>query len=147
LNKTVRRHVTIPVPAAALFSFLSDHSHAEVFIEGLERLSPLGAQTSGEGAQFEAVLKVGVSSFLTTIVIAGVEPERSITWSSVGNGSQSLAFDLSPRDDGTEVDLAITYEEPGGLAGALVAPFIERTVEHRAETSLERLRGHFSPAE
>lgn len=146
MTKTVRRQETIPARVDTLFAFVSDHRHAEVFIDGLEQLRPLGKKTKGEGAEFEAKLKVGASSFTTTIVIAAIKAGRSITWSAVANGGQSLTFDLRPQKGSTRVDLAITYEEPGGVAGAIAAPFIERTVEHRADSSLKRLREHFLPA-
>ena len=92
-----------------------------MFIEGLEQLTPVGLQTSGEDARFEAVLKVGVRTLRTTIVITSLEPRRSITWSSAGDDGQSLKFDLSPRRGETTVSLTVTYEQPGGMAGALIA--------------------------
>jgi len=51
-----------------------------------------------------------------------------------------------PGSSGTAVSLTVTYERPGGVAGALLAPFVEHTVQHRATVALERLREHLSPA-
>ncbi len=89
---------------------------------------------------------MGVRTLRTTIVITSLEPRRSITWSSAGDDGQSLKFDLSPRRGETTVSLTVTYEQPGGMAGALIAPFVEHTVQHRATGALERLREHLSPA-
>jgi uncharacterized membrane protein len=144
LTHTVQARTTIAASAGTVFGFLADYKRAEVFIEGLEQLTPVGSQTTGEGARFEAVLKLGVRTLRTTIVIASIEPDRSITWSSAGDDGQSLTFELRPRQGGTTVILTVTYEQPGGFAGAFIAPFVERTVQHRATGALERLRGHVS---
>jgi carbon monoxide dehydrogenase subunit G len=146
LRKTVTARATIAAPAAALFSCLADYRRAEVFIEGLEELTPIGTQTTGEGALFEAVLKVGPRTLRTTTVIAALAPDRSITWSSAGDDGQTLTFELEEARGATTVGLTVGYEEPGGIAGALLAPFVHQTVQHRADTALERLREHVSPA-
>ena len=66
---------------------------------------PARATDQGEGAQFEAVLKVGPRTLRTTIVIASLVPRRSITWSSAGDNGQSLSFELDPDQDETTVSL------------------------------------------
>jgi uncharacterized membrane protein len=145
LRKTVRAETTIAAPVAKLFDCLADFECAEVFIEGLEQLTPKGSRTAGEGAQFDAVLKVGPRTLRTTIEIAALEPGRSITWTSAGDEGQSLIFDLRPEDGETSVSLTVTYEEPGGIGGILVAPFVEQTVRQRSASALERLREHAAP--
>ena len=145
MRKTIRASATIAAPAGVLFACLADYRRAEALVEGLDGLSPVSGQTTGRGAQFEADLDVGIRTLHTTIVIADYEPDRSITWSSAGDEGQSLTFDLEPAGDATAVRLAVSYEEPGGLAGALVAPFVERTVQHRADTALQRLGEHAAP--
>jgi uncharacterized membrane protein len=147
LRKTIRAESTVGAPAAALFATLADYERAEVFIEGLQSLVPVTDKTAGQGAEFAADLKVGLQSFHTNIVIESYEPDRSITWSSAGDNGQSLTFELEPVPDGTAVTLSVGYEEPGGFGGALVAPFVERTVRHRAGAALERLRDHLLPPE
>jgi uncharacterized membrane protein len=125
---------------------LADYRCATVFIEGLEQLTPLGPRTTGEDAQFEAILKIGVSTLRTTIMIASLQPRRSITWSSAGSQAQRLTFELRPSHGQTTVSLTVTYEQPSGIAGALIAPFVEHTVQLRATGALDRLREHLSPA-
>jgi uncharacterized membrane protein len=144
LRKTIREKTTIAASPETLFECLADYERAEVFIEGLEELKPAGDQTAGEGASFDAVLKVGPRTLRTTIEIAEIDPGRSITWASRGDDGQSLTFDLQPEPGGTAVSLTVSYEEPGGLAGTLVAPFVEKTVRQRATGALERLREHVS---
>jgi carbon monoxide dehydrogenase subunit G len=144
LRKTVQAQTTIAASPEVLFECLSDYQRAEVFIEGLQELTPTGPKTQGEGAQFDAVLKVGPSTLRSTIEIAEVERDRSITWSSAGEDGQSLRFDLAADQRETSVSLVISYEEPGGIGGAIIAPFVEHTVRERASGALERLREHVS---
>jgi uncharacterized membrane protein len=146
LRQTVQARTTIAASAGTVFECLADYRQAGIFIEGLEQLTPVGSQTTGENARFEAILDVGVRTLRTTIVITSLEPRRSITWSSAGADGQSLTFELRPRRGGTTVSLTVTYEPPGGIAGALIAPFVEHTVQHRATGALDRLREHLSPA-
>ena len=144
MRKTVQAQTTIAASADALFECLSDYERAEVFIEGLEELTPTGPKTEGEGAQFGAVIKVGPRTLRSTIEIAALEPGRSITWSSAGDDGQSLRFELEPEQGETAVSLVISYEEPGGLGGAIIASFVEHTVRERATGALARLREHVS---
>ena len=142
LRKTVRARGTIAAPAGEIFACLADYERADVFIEGLEQLHPVGSKTEGEGAQFDAVLKLGPRRLATTIVISSFEPGRAITWSSAGDEGQSLSFVLETTKEGVAVELTVDYAEPGGSSGALLAPFVEQTVRHRADTALARLRKH-----
>ena len=146
LQRTVQARTTIAASAGAVFECLADYRCATVFIEGLEQLIALGPRTTGEGAQFEALLKVGGRTLRTTIMIAALQPRRSITWCSAGGDTQSLTFELRASRGQTTVSLTVTYEQPSGIAGALIAPFVEHTVQHRATGALDRLREHLSPA-
>jgi uncharacterized membrane protein len=91
------------------------------------------------------VLKVGFRTLRTTITIASLDPERGITWSSAGDEGQTLTFGLDQDHEDTTATLTVTYTEPGGIAGSLIAPFVEQTVQHRADAALERLRDHVTP--
>ena len=145
MRKTINTKATIAARPETIFACIADYGHADVFIEGLQELEPLGTQTTGEGAQFSAALTIGPRLVHTTIVITSFVPGQVITWASVGDGGQSLTFELTPNKGGTTVNLAVAYDEPGGIAGALIAPFVERTVRHRADTALERLGKELSP--
>ncbi|MGD0439207.1 MAG: SRPBCC family protein [Acidimicrobiales bacterium] len=142
MNQTVEARATIAAAPHTVFECLADYRCAKVFIEGLEQLTPLGPQTTGENARFDATLKIAGRTLATVIVITSLEPGRSITWSSAGEDHQSLTFELVPEPGGTAVSLTVSYEQPDGLPGALLAPFVERTVRQRANGALGRLREH-----
>ena len=66
---------TIEAPPAALFECVADYAVAPLFIEGLQRLTPVGPTTTGEGARFDAVMKVWGLDHDTTVEITEYEEE------------------------------------------------------------------------
>ncbi len=145
MRKTLQAQATIAASPETLLGCLADYKCAELCIEGLEQLAPTGGKTAGEGAKFDAVLQLGPRTLRTTIEITKLDSGRSITWASAGDEGQSLTFDLQPEQDKTLVSLTVSYEEPGGIGGALIALFVEQTVRKRATDTLDRLREHVSP--
>ena len=84
------------------------------------------------------MLKVGPRTLHTTIGISAADPGRSITWNSAGEEGQSLTFALRLERGETSVSLEVSYEEPGGIGGVLIAAFVEQTVRQRSTTALVR---------
>lgn len=131
---------TIEAAPAALFGCVAAYAVAPLFIDGLQRLSPLGPTTVGEGARFDAVMRVGPSTFRTIVEITEYEENRRVTWSAASGQSQAVTFELEPTDGSTSVVLEVTYRRPSGLAGALIAPVVDETVRVRAHGALRRLK-------
>ncbi len=145
----IEASAVIDAPADKLFEKIADYRSAERLIDGLESMVPRGTVTSGEGARFDAVMRVGPRTFNTTIGITHYAPPSAITWSSGGSQAQVLTFRFEPQDDGgrvddvsggTKVTLAVSYDRPGGFTGLLVAPVVEQTVRAKVNSTLERLR-------
>jgi uncharacterized membrane protein len=137
---TVHVSEVIEATPEALFDCVADYAVAPLFIEGLQRLTPVGPSTSGEGARFDAVMKVGPSTFHATIEISEYVENRRVTWSSSKGQAQAITFELEPSGKSTKVLVEITYERPSGLAGTLVAPVVDETVRLRAQGALRRLK-------
>ncbi len=131
---------TISASPESVFECVSDYAVAPLFIEGLQRLTPVGPTTTGEGARFDAVMKVGPSTYHATVEITAYAENRRVTWASSNGKSQSVTFDLEPVGHDTKVSLEVTYERPSGIAGAVVAPVVDETVRMRAHGALRRLR-------
>jgi uncharacterized membrane protein len=143
VRTAVRVGGVIKAEASVLFACLSDFRQAPLFIDGLESLAPVGDTEAGEGARFEAVMKIGPRVFGATIVISALKQDRLVTWSSASADGQSVTFKLTPEDSGgTRVVMEVAYEKPTGLTGAVTAPVVEEAVRHRAHVSLRRLRDH-----
>jgi uncharacterized membrane protein len=144
MRTTVSASETIEASAATLFDCVGDYAVAPLFIDGLQRLTPVSSNTSGEGARFDAVMRVGPSTYRTTIEITAYEEGRLVTWSSTSGEPQVLTFKLIPDGKSTRVVVEISYEKPGGLAGVLTAPIVEQTVRSRARSALRTIREHVS---
>ena len=146
MSETVRimETATIRAPAEVLFERIADYRSAQHLIDGLESMSPTGTMTSGAGARFAAVMRVGPRTFRAMIAITHYEPPRHLTWSSSGRDAQVLTFDLTPveKDAGpaTEVTLEVAYPRPGGFTGIVVARVVEQAVRSKVHSTLERLR-------
>lgn len=150
MSETMRITETaaIEAPADVLFERLADYRSAQVLIDGLDSMSPAGTITSGAGARFAAVMKVGPRTFRAMIAITEYEPPRRLTWSSSGREAQALTFDLrAVEGDGapaTAVSLEVSYQRPGGFTGIVVAPVVEQAVRAKIHSTLERLRADAS---
>ena len=131
---------TIAASPEAVFDCVADYAVEPLFIEGLQRLTPVGGSTTGEGARFDAVMKVGPSTYHATIEISEYVENRRVTWSSANGRSQAVTFELEASGASTRVTLEVTYERPSGIAGALVAPVVDETVRLRAHGALRRLK-------
>lgn len=137
---TVRVSTRIVAEAGALFQLVSEPDKAVRVIEGLESLEAIGPQTTGEGARFAAVMRLGPKTVRAEVELAAVEQDRSVTWVSSHGDDRSLAFELRELDEATAVRLTVTYARPEGMSALLLAPVVEETVRARAKGTLERLR-------
>jgi len=144
MRTTVRVSGRYEATPATLFACLADYRVAPLFIDGLERLSPVTDVTSGEGARFDAVMRVGPKRFQSTIEIVDYDPDHLVTWASSSGQQQHLTFKLVPDGDAetTKVLLEVSYEGPSGLPGILFAPVVEETVRAHAHGALRKLRRH-----
>lgn len=139
---TVRVGGTIEATADVVFACLSDYKQAPLFIDGLESLEPAGRITTGEGAKFDALMKVGPRRFAAIIELSALEEDSLVTWSAAGGDERSITFRLRAAGGGTQVVLEISYAAPGGIAGFLLATVVEETVRSHAHASMRRLRAH-----
>ena len=145
---SIKDSATIDAPAEVLFDRIADYRSAQRLIDGLDSMVPRGAVTSGKGARFAAVMRVGPRTFGATIEITEYDPPHRLIWSSAGRDSQVLSFEFDEKETGdrpeTRVTLEVTYARPGGVGGLLAAPVVERTVKARVHSTLEHLRADVS---
>jgi len=139
MSTRIQLSATVAASAAAVFARVTDYANVPAFIEGLQLLTPAGLATTGTGALFDAVMKIGPSTFHSKVEITEYEPDRRVTWAASGGQAQAVTFDLDPIATGTRVVVEVHYERPGGLAGTLLAPVVEQAVRVRARNALGRL--------
>jgi uncharacterized membrane protein len=146
----IKETAAIRAPAEVLFGRLADYRSAQHLIDGLESMSPADTVTSGAGARFAAVMRVGPRTFRAMIAITEYEPPHRLTWASSGREGQALTFSLTAVGaDGapaTEVTLEVCYQRPGGFTGIVVGPVVEQAVRTKVHSTLERLRADASSA-
>lgn len=139
----VEKSVEIEAPVAAVFAYVDDFSKTQEWMYGLTKIEPVGDQLHGVGATYEGSMKLGVS-LDSTIRCVGYEENRRIEITSIKGikNTQRWTFtDLG--EDRTRVDAWISYELPGGIAGAAIAkavkPVVGIAVKHTAETLVKKV--------
>lgn len=137
MTSIVEQTIEIAAPVSEVFAYVDDYSLTKDWIYGLHHMEPVGEQTQGLGAQFDGVMKLGVS-LTSRIECTGWERDRMIEMTSVSGirNTQRWTFtDLG--GDRTRVDAWISYSLPGGPAGramaAAVKPLIGVAVRHTSE--------------
>ena len=133
----VEHSVEVAAPVGEVFAYVDDYTRTKDWMYGLHTMEPVTEQTSGVGATYDCVMKLGVA-LTSRIRCTGWERDRLIEISSIKGirNTQRWTFtDLG--GDRTRVDAWISYSLPGGPAGkamgAAVKPFIGIAVKHTSE--------------
>lgn len=133
----VEHSVEIAAPVSEVFAYVDDYSTTKDWMYGLRTMEPVTEHTSGVGATYDGVMKIGVA-LTSRIQCTGWEQDRLIEISSIRGirNTQRWTFtDLG--GDRTRVDAWISYSLPGGPAGkamaAAVKPLIGVAVKHTSE--------------
>lgn len=146
MAKTISRCTTVTTAPEVVFEHLADYRWCSQLLEGLVSFSPLGSQTTGEGALFEAVVDMGFRGMHAKVALARLVQPQTVTWEVLGGTRATVSFDLAQQQDRTTVSLSVTYDEPRGIRGAVVAPFVEHSIERQVIGAIEQLRRRLAPA-
>lgn len=134
----VEHSVEIDAPVEQVFGYVDDFTRTREWMYGLHRIEPVGDQLHGVGAEYDGVMKVGVS-MTSRIRCTAYEENRLIELDSVRGikNTQRWTFTALPGER-TRVDAWISYTLPGGPAGAAMAagikPFVGIAIKHTSET-------------
>ncbi|MGH9305164.1 MAG: SRPBCC family protein [Acidimicrobiales bacterium] len=153
--RCVRMRTVVSAGMAKVYSALTDYRQLVDLVDGLETLDPVPAPgalvksangAAEQGARFAARLDVGAHKVEDTLVLSRLAPGELVIWESAGDGSRALSFELRPHEDAsrTSVLLSVSYEEPEGWKGLLLAPVIEQAVRSRARKTLVNLKAAFA---
>ena len=137
MTSIVEHSVEVAAPVGEVFAYVDDYTRTKDWMYGLHTMEPVTEQTSGVGATYDGVMKLGVA-LTSRIRCTGWERDRLIEISSIKGirNTQRWTFtDLGGHR--TRVDAWISYSLPGGPAGkamgAAVKPFIGIAVKHTSE--------------
>lgn len=134
----VEQSVEIAAPVTEVFAYVDDFTNTRDWMYGLHKIEPVGTVLRGVGAQYDGVMKVGVS-LTSRISCTGWEQDRLIELTSVKGIRNTQRWTFTQIDVAlTRVDAWISYTLPGGPAGAAMAaamrPFVGVAIRHTSET-------------
>jgi uncharacterized membrane protein len=141
----VEQSVEIQAPIKVVFDYVDDFATTKDWMYGLHRIDPVGEQVKGIGAEYDGVMKLGVS-LTSRIRCTGYEDGRLIELTSVKGirNTQRWTFTALGAER-TRVDAHISYKLPGGPAGAAMAaamkPFVGIAIRHTSDTLVRNVEG------
>ncbi|MET3962651.1 putative membrane protein [Marmoricola sp. OAE513] len=144
----VEHSVEIAAPVEKVFAYVDDFHKTREWMYGLDKIEHVGGNQHGVGAEYDGVMKVGVS-LSSRIRCTAYEENKMIELTSVRGIRNTQRWTFTALDDNrTLVDACISYSLPGGPVGATMAagikPFVGIAVKHTSETlvrNVESLRG------
>jgi uncharacterized membrane protein len=148
MASVVEHSVEIAAPVAEVFAYVDDFTNTGDWMYGLNKIEAVTDHLHGVGAEYDGVMKVGIS-LSSRIRCTAYEKDRLIELDSVKGIKNTQRWTFTPlAEDRTRVDARISYSLPGGPAGAAMAasirPFVGIAVKHTSETlvkNVEALRG------
>lgn len=137
----IRRSIDVAAPPEAIFRELVD-------LHRLARWSVITAAHDGPGAvgvgdEFRQTIRVGGVKLPTRWTCVENDPPRSVAYEATApaGGRLHMRQTVAPTGDGSRVDLAISYQLPGGAVGAaLDRLYVRRRNERDAELALRNLK-------
>lgn len=137
--RVVGRSVTVNRPRQDLYRVWRDFSRFPEFMENVRSVEVVDDSRSRWTVEGPG----GADISFTSQIVEDVPGER-IAWRSDEDAtvpnSGSIAFRDAPAGRGTEVDLTIAYEPPGGTIGAMVAKMFQREPKIQARRDLKRFK-------
>lgn len=139
LGVRVDRAITIDKPRAEVFAFWRDLQNLPRFMKHLKSVKVTGEKTS----HWVASAPRGRTVEWDAEIINEIDNEligwRSLPGASVDNAG-SVRFEDAAGGRGTQVRVALQYNPPGGVLGALVAKLFGEEPEQQISEDLRRLK-------
>ena len=135
----VSRAITVRRPPDEVYGFWREFENLPLFMYHLLNVEDLGgnrthwvAKAPGGEVEWDAEITEDV-------------PDERISWRTVGENadvehSGSVSFVPAPGDRGTEVHVRLTYDPPGGKAGALFAKLFGEEPGQQINEDLRRFK-------
>jgi uncharacterized membrane protein len=138
-HRIVGRTVTIARPRDEVYARWRDFPRFPDFMENVSLVEPLDERRSRWRVEGPGGTPIEFISAITQD-----EPGKLIAWASeedaaVANSGR-VTFRDAPGGRGTEVDLEIAYNPPGGSVGAMVAKMFQREPNIQARRDLKRFK-------
>jgi uncharacterized membrane protein len=135
----VKKSITINRPRQEVFQFWRQFDNLGRFMHHLIRVDVTGPGRSHWVARGPAGLEIEWDAEIVEELANDFILWRSLDSSDVRN-SGAVRFKDAPGDRGTEVDVELHYEAPGGKAGAAVAKWFGEEPNQQLTDDLRRLK-------
>ena len=119
-----------------VFALVSDPARYSAFLAGITTWKPLTDPSTGVGARYRILMKVGAVEVGGVVEVTRWEEPVCIEWSAIQGVRQSGRWLLEPADDGTDLRFEIDYDIGGGLVGKLVERIASKTITRNLWASL-----------
>ncbi|MGA7147542.1 MAG: SRPBCC family protein, partial [Microbacterium sp.] len=117
----VEQQVEIAAPISEVFAYVDDFTTTKNWMYGLSKIDPVTDQLRGVGAEYDGVMKVGIS-LTSRIRCTAWEQDRLLELTSVKGIRNTQRWTFAELDGNrTRVDAWISYTLPGGPAGKAMA--------------------------
>lgn len=129
------------VPIDVAFAFVDDYRNVPVWMFGVTKFEPVGAQVQGLGAEFDAVMQLGPKAMKSKVRCTDWEQDAVITLASYEGMSNSSTWRFTAVGDArTELAVDFGYEFGGGLAGKALAKLVEPAMQLAIRQTEQDLR-------
>ncbi len=134
-------HRTVQAPRDRVWALVSDPREWHRFMDGLVLSEVLSDEVTGCGARWGLRIQVGAAALGGTVeVVEFVEP-ADLAWNAVTGITLRGRWRLRERaGGGTDVELRLNYQAPGGLAGLVADRVAAPAVRGRLRRSLRALQ-------
>jgi len=136
---SVERTVTVNRPASELYAFWRNFEHLPRFMDHLETV----LTTANGQSHWVAKAPLGASVEWNAEIIEERSPEliawRSLPGAQIPNAG-TVRFRPATGNRGTEVKVQLTYNPPGGKAGAAVAKLFGQEPDQQVREDLRRFK-------
>jgi uncharacterized membrane protein len=139
----IRRTTEVNASPDRVFSLLTDLDRLPEWATIVVETRDVSALPLRAGCTFRQTLRVVGREVESEWRVTELEHDRRVAYEAMapGGGSMTMRQTVAPRDAGSQIELEIDYELPGGLLGELVdRAFVEEQNEHEADRSLRNLK-------
>lgn len=128
-------------PLDVAFTYVNDYRNVTKWMFGLEKFEPAGAQDQGLGARFDSTFHVRPVKLHSTIEVTKWAQDKVIAFESINGFRNWSTWNFASAGPATtRVQVAFSYELPGGLAGRALGRVLEPIVAMSVRQSDHALR-------
>lgn len=132
---------TAAVPLSVAFAYVDDYRYVPEWMFGISKFSPITAQESGLGAEYDTVMNLGPKALRSKVRVTDWAEDTVIELTSYEGMVNSSRWEFRAVDDAhTELTVDFRYEFGGGLAGKALAKIVEPLVGEAMRQTEKDLR-------